>query len=338
MRYTLCIVFSLLIFVANAQIKPGFFPEDATEEGIVVRCLCEPGVQNKSRSRGLELKYSYLSGGNFKPEDSVFQKPYSALDRIQQFEIDLKVPVINKEGLKLLLGYKYFLEKYNFKQVGPDYKEVFQELGDRSLKSSSLSMYLTKPLNETRYLAFRLRYSSNGNYKGIMSFDQKSAIYKALGMYAIKKSSDMEWGFGINYAKSFRRDNILPFVLFNKNFNRRWGIESAIPGYVMGRFNADEKTILLFGAEYESQSYRVDVPETSIGDLDIALNHSEVIFSVEMERMVSKWIWANLMIGYQLNFSTDFETKSDNFETFNAEPTNAFLIRLGIFLSPPDER
>ncbi|MEZ4961609.1 MAG: DUF6268 family outer membrane beta-barrel protein [Saprospiraceae bacterium] len=336
MRYIVCFLFSLFLAGANAQIKPEFFPEDATEEGIAVRCFCKPGVKNKSRSKGLKLEYSYLSGGDFLAEDTIFQQPFSSLKSIQQFEVDMKAPIINKKGFKFLIGYKYFSEKYSINTAGADYNETFRQLGKGTLKSSSVSVFLTKPLDERRYTAFRLRYSANGNYSGIINFDQQYAIYKLLGMYAIKKSEDFEWGFGLNFVKSFRRTNILPFLLFNKNFNNRWGLESALPGYVFGRLNANQGNILLFGVEYNSQSYRMGIKDTPTGDLDFALNHSEILFSVELEHQFAKWIWASVKSGYQLNFSTDFEEKSANTTSFNAEPTSPFFFRVGLFVSPPD--
>ncbi|MBK8501527.1 MAG: hypothetical protein IPL46_04570 [Saprospiraceae bacterium] len=98
------------VFFGNrifAQAKPSFFPEDISPDGISVRCFCKPGVINKSRTKGLEISYTWLGAGTFADEQGNFSAPLSRYKNWLQLEFDFKVPVINKEHLKILFGYKF---------------------------------------------------------------------------------------------------------------------------------------------------------------------------------------------------------------------------------------
>ncbi|HFA51292.1 MAG TPA: hypothetical protein ENJ95_19945 [Bacteroidetes bacterium] len=339
MKYILLLPLLMLGDFLFGQVKPDIFPEDIGTPGEqVVRCYCKPGVRNKSRSKGLELVYATRGGGTFESEDESIVAPFSRYKNWQRFELDLKAPVIRKEGFKLLLGYKYSAELFDFSNIGNDFPETFQELDRVTLKTSNLSVIVNRPLNESKYLAFRFRYSANGAYGGALNFASRNAIYKLTGVFGIKKSEDFEWGFGINFSKSFRQPNILPFVLYNRNFHNNWGLEAAFPGYVYVRYNLGPKTIFLVGTEYESKSYRMSVPLANDEQLDYALNHSELLGLLRMEQQVAPWVWANMRVGYQMNFSTDFEAKAANTNAFLVEPTNSVFFEVGIFISPPSTR
>lgn len=339
--FTRPLCFLALLFLAEAafgQVKPEYFPDDidANVSSAQIRCMCKPGVRNKSRSRGLEISYDLVGGGTYTPESGGQQAPYSKFKRWQNLNVDLRVPVLNKPGLKFLVGYRYIAESVKFQSFGADHVETYQTLDRKLLQSNSLSFMFSKSLNENEYLLIRFRNSVNGNYSGLQLYNQRYNIHKALAMYGKKPNEDFEWGIGLNFSKGFRnRTSLLPFVLYNRNFNDKWAIESALPAFVFVRRNLNEKTLLLGGLEYSGQSYRLDVDGAS-PPLDYAYNHSEILASVQMERHISQWIWLNIKVGYQYNLSSDFESKSAASPEFKVEPSHAPFIRIGLFLSPPE--
>lgn len=338
MKYQLLVFIFFISASSFGQVKPDLFPEDILTDDFEARCYCSPGVYNKSRSRGVELAYGWINGGTFNEQDIPFTGQLSQYDKWEQVEFKIKIPVVLKDNFKLLVGYQHFSEFFQFTDVGSDFNPVFSELNTTRMKSNSLSVIVSKPINETQYTAFRFKYTSNGDYDKFFSFEGKYAIFKFLGLYAFKPNDNLEWGIGLGVSKSFRRNNILPFILFNKNFNDKWGIESVLPGLIFGRYNINKSNILLFGAEYNSESYRLDINDDSnILPLAYAYNHSEVITSVRVEHRFSPWIWGDIKAGYQFNFSSDFEAKNEISPVFNANPTGSPFFRIGIFVSPPDK-
>ena len=335
MRYLFLFIFSLTIVEGFSQLKPSFFPEDIIQPADEhdLKCYCKPGVANRIRSKGLSLSYGFNTGGGYESAgDSTFMDIPSSLDRLTQVEFKIKIPVILKERTKVLLGYQYYSEFYQFDLVGPDYESTFQSLDNNNLKKNSFSAILTHSLSEDNYLVLRYNYSSNGNYEGLLNFDGRNSINKLIGLYGFKKSDHFEWGIGLILSKSFRRTNVLPFLLYNRNFSPKWGIESVFPANIFFRYNFNPSTISAIGIEYGSQSFRLDVDDTI--PLDYAFNHSELSFVWNIERHLTSWIWVNAKIGFQKNFSSDFESRSVNTIDFFAEPKNSLFVQFGLFVSP----
>lgn len=335
-RYALAFSFFFTAFLLSGQNHPGFLGEDNDEDsGFNIRCLCRPGVQNKSRSRGLEISYQWNRGGNINPEDVPFQGAPSVLENLENLIFKIKVPLVNAEGLKVLAGFNYRPEQYYFDRIGPDYESVFQYLNGRILKNTGFELFASQSFNERHYAVLRLKASYNGDYNGLVDFDNRYAIYNATGVFGIKRNENLEYGFGLNFTQSFRNTTILPFFIYNRNFSKRWGIESVLPALLVLRYNASPKTIFLGGARYNSRSYAISVPQLN-EQFDYAMNHSEIRIFLSAEQNLIPWIWLDVEAGYQINFSTDFEAKSAVAGDFMVEPSNAPYIKLGIFISPPD--
>lgn len=338
------VILSMNVFILHGllhgQVKPDYFPEDVDSNAgnAEIRCFCKPGVRDKSRSKGLEISYGIVGKGHYLPEEKPFTPPFSAYTRWQNLEVDLKAPIINRPGWKALIGYRYITESARFRAFGADYRETFVTLDQKRLKSNTLSLLLSKIIDEKHYFILRLRNSANGNYSGLQFFNPRYNILKAAAMFGIKRHEDFEWGIGLNYSSGFRnRFTLLPFLLYNRNFNRKWGIESAFPAFVFVRYNLTPLTIALAGVEYSSHSYRLAVDAGQAEVFDYAYNHSEILASVRLERQIVPWIWTQIKVGYQYNLSSDFEAKNSISPAFQVEPTNAPFLNISLFLSPPDK-
>ncbi len=328
----------LLSVVVNAesQTKPVFFPEDILIEDFEGKCYCKPGVANKSRSKGLSITYGLGNSGNYEAEGNTptFSEPLSSLNRLSFLEFKLKLPLILKERTKLLLGYKYYTEYYDFDTNGIDFSETFRTLDNQTLKSNNYSLILSHSISEKNYLLLSYKYATNGNYTGWTNFDSKYAIHSLFGMYGIKKTDDFEWGVGLFFTSSFRQTGGFPFILYNRNFSEKWGIESMFPANLFLRRNFGQKTIGNVGIEYQSKSFRLDVQDPILNELDYAFNHAEFLLSTNWERHLTSWVWANFRVGYQLNFSSEFQGKSPQTIDFEADPKGGLFFNIGIFISP----
>lgn len=340
MRLFLCSILLLVTTLAQSQLKPDFFPEDIlSEEGLGAKCYCKPGVANKSKGRGLSIIYGIANSGDYTPAGtpSTFSPPVSSLNRLNQFEFKIKIPVLLKERTKILLGYKYYTEWYNFERIGIDFSDAFRTLDALRLKNNDYNVILSHSLNEKNYLIFRYKYATNGNYEGWTSFENRYAVHSFLATYGIKKSEDFEWGFGFFYTKSFREtfNFPFPFFLYNRTFNAKWGMEAMFPANIFMRYNMDAESLLIFGTEYKSKSFRLDVTDSATtSPLDYAYNHAEILLDASWERHLFSWFWLNIKAGYQFNLSSEFESKAELIPDFVADPGSGFFINFGLFISP----
>ncbi|MEN0007006.1 MAG: DUF6268 family outer membrane beta-barrel protein [Bacteroidota bacterium] len=299
----------------------------------------KPGVLNKSRSKGLEITRGYSSGFSMfdrsRSNDAIGQ---SQVDYVTSFRAKLKIPLLNKPSFKLLLGYEYADETYHFGQITGGQSSIFQGLDGNTLKSTRYTFYATKSFTEKYYAVFRARASFNGDYDGMANFDHRYAIYSGIAAFGKKVSDSKEWGIGVSYSTGFRNTRIIPFLVYNQTFNDKWGLEAILPLQVMGRYNYSPKTLLLFGGEFTSNAYSVDLQQAP---QDLAsvfhIRHASIDASVTLQQQIVPWIWLQAKGGYQLPFSTAVENTLQPELDFNATRGNNFFLRVGLFLSPPDK-
>ena len=329
----LCIFGTSLL---SAQIRPPVFPEDVDDASLNSETgNINPGIKGKSKGRGVSISYTYVNGGDLIDEEGTIQPPLTNLDALSRFSVKLKAPVVNKDDFKVLAGYRYVTETYNFASFGADFQDVFAGINNKLMKTTGFEIIGLKELQNRNRITFRAKIEAKGDYKGIANFDSDYAVYSLQGLYTKQKNESYEWGVGLTFTSSFRRTIVLPIFVFNKNFNDKWGLEAVLPGYIFLRRNISENTILLFGPKYNSSSYAFDVITPLDNVLSYNLNHSEVRLHLALQQKIYSWIWLDVEVGYQGNFSTDFEGNMDAVADFKVEPTDSPYFTVGLFLTPP---
>lgn len=333
--FCFCLLFTLCTYPIFGQIIPEVPQVDIDVEDIEqVRTFCQPGIRNKSRSKGLEIIYGNRGSGqlsNSKLETGEQQNKYSKWDHLQ---VKLKAPIIIKDDFKLLAGYKYYQEGFNFTEIGTAFPSVISNINENNLRSSSFSLVINKSLNERSYVALQLRYMVSGNFSGLAKYGDRYATYRVLAMYGVKPSVDLEWGFALNVSKNFRRFNVIPFFILHKNFNDKWGLEALLPGFIYARYNLKPGNILLGGIEFGNKNFRLDIPQEGGEELDYAYNQSHLKALVKYQRRVIPWLWVSAQVGYQYNLNTRFEAKNTNTTSFSLRARNAPYFKVGLFVSP----
>lgn len=297
-------------------------------------CYCQPGVQNKSRSKGLVFRYGNRGSGRLVNENRDPNDLNSKYTKWDNLELKLKAPLLIKDHFKLLLGYSYYQEGFNFSEISMAHFPTISKLDQMNLKSSSFSLIVNKSLDERRYLAFQFRYAVSGNFSGIANFRNRYAIYRFLGIYGVKPNDDLEWGFALNISKSFRRFNIIPLFLYNKNFSAKWGIEALLPGFIHIRNNISPSSIVLGGLEFGNKNFRFEVPQDGEPDLDYAYNQSHLKAIIKYEQRIMPWVWVGAKVGYQYNLNSRFESRNEDTTSFFLRAENAPFFKLSFFLSP----
>jgi len=339
-RWKIGIISLLSIVVLNncvGQTKPIFFPDQINNaQGIHTECFCKSGVNNQSRSRGMEWSYLFQNRRRYKSTDEFqFTDPFTEIDLSIDWEFKVKIPVLNRDDVKLLVGYNHNEETYRLSQVGIDYSDVFQEFSQTRFKSNQLSTYFLKFYADQYFIA-SFKWSSNGNYNNFFSFDKRFDFFNIAAIWARKVTPDFEWGVGFRYGKRLdNRHQLIPFVLLNRNFSDKWGVEAVLPAFVFFRNNINPNTNVLYGAELAGQSYVFQLPSTTFDTPSYIFDHSKVQLKVSLEQKIVDWVWLNIEAGYHLTFYSGFE--SENLSSFEVEPENHPFAKIGVFLSPPDK-
>lgn len=312
----------------------------AGQAAVATQKFSTPGVQNKSRNRGIELYYIIAGGGSINRRRTETPEEVAQVSSYERFGAKLNVPVVLKPHFKLLLGYTYQPERYQYSNLNPDIQPYIGDLDNTLLKSNSFNFLLTKSLNNTKYFILRAQIALNGDYNGWINFDKRYHTYNAFGILGFKKSEDFEWGVGLYYTQNMRRWLLLPFAMMNMNFNNKWGVELAPPAYALVRYNINPKSILLVGGEFNSLMYSIDSKgvntHNQVTPPAYSMNHHEISAVVSVERALVNWLWLNLKGGYRYNIGSRFESTVEGYSSFRLHLPNAPFFQIGIFLSPPD--
>lgn len=332
---------TLLSFVFFLLITSALNGQDITSQELESG-RCKPGVVNSSKGKGLLLEYGAL----WNREDSYRYSSYQQetddddLEKSRVYEIlkfKLKAPVVYRPGFAVLLGFSHQREEFQFTHFLKENAGIEHPLFDEVLIRSNLSLNAFKSLSGTRYLALRVQSNYNGDYKQLINFDSRYNTFKAGLIYGIKNRPDKELAIGLAYSKGIRRSIAYPFLIYNRTFDKNWGIETILPVKIYGRYNLNPKNIFLFGAEFSSREFFVDLEDQFGIEQDFRMTRQEIRMQLVLEKQLSSWIWMTCKAGHLHSLAHRFEelNTGPEPEQVRIRPGNSVFFKIGVFLSPP---
>lgn len=289
---------------------------------------CTPGVEHKSRSKGLGLTYEYNPAFTYQFKDLNDQALQDIEYEFQAFRFKFKYPIINKCEFKLLVGYEFLQEEFKgnpFFGLGNPSQE--DKLTFRSNRFSLISL---KPLNDRNYISLAYIYATNGDYNQWIDID-RSSIHRLIATYGIKKNEHVEYGFGLYYKNGFRSHYVLPFGFYNRTFNVKWGIETIILSRVYLRYNHSHSDIFLVGGEYQSKDYALVFDNLP----DVYTKYPHLDCNFVYQRKIKGWLWLELVAGYRINANNAIESISGDDLFLIEGKTNGPSGQISLFISPP---
>ncbi len=298
-----------------------------------------PGVLHKSRGKGVELRYEIHGPYEFRPKTATAgEAGRTEVASYEEFVGKFKIPILNKPNVKLLLGYEYVQNEINFSQIGDVATRMLTEIDGRSLRTNKFSVYLTKSWDERYYSLIRARISTTGDYTEWVNFDKKYHVYTAAAVFGKKVNPDTEWGVGITYTQNDLRTLVLPFGVYNHNFNDKWGLETVIPVQAFLRRNFSEHNILMVGGRYDSRLHYLAFDNVRDADLTpYYLRQGNIRAEALWEHQLVKWVWAYANAGVAFPIQSRFESPDPNIPDIEMQTGMRPFFRIGIFLSPPDD-
>ncbi len=308
---------------------------------IVGQLFAQPGIQNGSPGRGLSIEYERqprfkLEGGGWGEQENGTNE----VEAKERFEAKAKIPFLLKDNWKVLGDVFYAFERYRFEGIEPASAYAFGPLDDAMLRRARLTGYLFRSLSDRTYLTIRAEVSSNGKYDKFVDLSSRYMVYRLAGGIGIKRNEDNEIAFGAMLTDNFGRYTVLPFLIYNHNFNERWGTENLVPIRLKLRHNLNENNIISFAAEYWSSAYSLDVqPPSEAAPRDyIFKNASEQLFVEWETNKLSEWTWLAFRAGYSYNFDSKFiEPGTRNGGRIDAFPSSSVFMSATFFVAPPKD-
>ncbi len=301
--------------------------------------FCVPSVSGMPRSKGIILSYERVVnyGVNANSSNPVIGEVNDdKIDNNRQIQFVMRLPVYNKEHLKIALGFQYFTEEFRFdKATYP----LFQSLEERPLKSIGLSAYVIKSFRGNKFFLLRAAADLNGDYNKDIAPKSDFLKYSLVPLLGWKKNERVAYGAGLAYSYVFGNPRILPIFVYNRTFNRKWGLEALLPASVRIRHNMTAFDIFYLTAKINGASYRISLEnEAPFEEYDILdLKKSEIRLFLTYEREIYDFVWFGVNAGLRKNLSlylNDSLTGAGE-RIIEADVRRAFFFNVSLFLVPP---
>jgi len=298
-RILLLSALALLCIGQQAQAQE----QESKAEGISdIIEYASPSVRGMGKARGVVIGYERLPQFDIdsKSDDPRVGNGSAHVRRNNQFFVRALAPLMNKPQTKLILGIGYSLEEFNFSDMPPGTYPLYGYLEDKNLKSIGLQLAYLHSIDDRRFYLIRVKGDLNGDYthNNLNITDYlKTTIDLAYGW---KKSQDFVIGVGAQLGYTFGRKNVYPGILYNRNFNPKWGVESIFPANARIRYNANEKTLFYAGYRLEGASYNLYVDEPPLSQFkDLELRRTDLKGLVRVEREIYDFVWFAVEGGFR---------------------------------------
>lgn len=299
-----------------------------------IKDFCHPGVLDKSPGKGVAIEYGYFPGYRQTSSDT----DDSRVNVNHHFLAKFKIPIINKEKLKFLVGARYFEESYHFDNPEKEDDWLFYNMDGKKLKSHRFSAYLSRSFGYQTYVGLKAELSLNGDYDSFLSMDKRYRESVLVGILGRKKNAYKEWGLGLVTRMGYRGVVTFPFLIYNQTFNDRWGIEATLPVKCMIRYRFNSSALILFGGEMASRNYSVDFEKGNTHDPigQYTIVNPEGQLNIAFQRKLSDWIWMEAKTGYVQYLKSPIDGKEQVSDIdFQVNKRSSGFLKVGLFLSPP---
>ncbi|OUJ75784.1 DUF6268 family outer membrane beta-barrel protein [Hymenobacter crusticola] len=212
------------------------------------------------------------------------------------------IPAWNRPHLKVILGFNYDREEFQFNR--PDNSVLYRNLEDKGLKVLGAQLAVIRPIDDVHWYIARVKGELNGDYTAseldVNDYLKMSGEF----IYGWKRTKYFAWGVGLQLSYTFGRQSVYPVILYNRTFNEHWGVEALFPARVSFRYNVSDKTLLFGGYTVDGLNYNVKLREPLPNGLQtLILRETEFKPRLRLEREIYDFIWFGLEAGYRYNAS-----------------------------------
>ncbi|MCC9137180.1 DUF6268 family outer membrane beta-barrel protein [Pontibacter silvestris] len=298
-----------------------------------------PSVEGQGRSRGIIVAYERLPqfAIDSNSDDARVGNGNGQVRRNNKFEVRAFAPILNKPQTKLIFGFNYEFEEFNFENINPATYSLYNNLEDKNLKSIGAQLAYLHSIDEEKFYLVRVKGELNGDYTrdNISIGDYlKTTVDVAYGW---KKSPYFAWGIGAQFGYTFGRRRVYPGVLYNRTFNDKWGVESIFPANARVRYNVSEKTLLYAGYRLEGASYNLFVNEPPLSQFGkVELRRTDVKGLVRVEQEIHDFLWFAVEGGFRQYYRNRvYEDIGSTNELIDNDLAGAGYIRVELYAVPP---
>ena len=332
-------VLRVLLFISLLN----FFYEGHAQQPFVIcndSTFCIPGVAGMPRPKGIIIqRESIVNYGMVTEAVNVYNQLSDRIDvkTNNRWNFKATAPLVNQKGIKIAIGFRYFVEEVNFEDIGSSSNSFYRTLDDRPLRSIGGTLYISKPFKGNKYLLSRLSTSFNGDFR-TGEIQNSDIMRQSIALlYGTKLSPFRSMAFGINLSNNFGRFGIIPLLSYNASWNENWLFESLLPLNAKISFVSNsQKNVFTTEVKLEGGNYKFFADEGLLADDKLFLRKAELQGSFHYEREIHDWLWFGLEVGLRVNLENNITDTIFSKEPFlKNDIKKAFLSSVSIFIVPP---
>jgi hypothetical protein len=336
------VIATLWGFQLNAQ-QSSIFLDSLTQIGVCDEDgYCIPSFPNMPRPKGISVYQTRTLDYGF--ETNFRDSSFTYRDRVRrnrETEFNLRAPILLKDLYKLIVGFEYVEESFDFVGNNDLESPLNQTLQEKSLRTYQFKVYYTRRFKGNKYLTSRTAFSLNGDLNGSDFRDGQFTDYfrfSISGIYGLKRSISKTYGIGINAGYDFGDFSILPILYYNKQLSTKTGIELTLPASAEFRFFPSRKDLFYTGLKVAGSNFILDIDYPEV-DNKVYLSKGGVQAFLNYEREIYDFLWFTVGGGYFKNVIFDVSQQDDfigvNDHFIENDLEGAWFMRVGLFVVPP---
>ncbi len=316
-------IFLLTVWSASAQIdstktdKDNInFDEFVSADGEASKVYCNQKIAYLSPYRFISLGFENIFPSSISsvsnPETTNSNTTNNTINNFGGLRFALNTPVISKNNITVSLGANVWNSNIVLEDMTTDdfNKSITQ------LNSMGLNATIFKPFNEKNFAIFQLSGDINGNYTNFSAINGKGFTFSGTAIYGWKRNDNFMWGLGV--SRTYRAGALIhiPVVLYNRTFNKTWGIETVFPAKLNIRRNFSPTSLLMLGYEIEGNSYHI----ATSGGSELYLRRGELKPRLSYEQKLNGFIWLAVQSGVR------FDWRFDAYDVKNTSDSEKLLV------------
>lgn len=277
------------------------FDDFVSADGENTKVYCNQKIGFLSPYRFISLGYENIFSSTISsvsnPETANSSTSTNTTNQLSGLRFVVNTPILSKNSITVSVGATIWNSNATFETSSTNnFTERLTQLN-----SIGLNTTIFKPFNEKNFLIFQASGDVNGNYTNLSAINGNGFTFSATAIYGWKKSDNFMWGIGV--SRTYRAGSLIhiPVVLYNKTFNKTWGIETVFPAKLNLRRNFSLTSFLMLGYEIEGNAYQI----ASLGANDLYLRRGELKPRLSYEQKLNGFIWLAAQAGMRYNWRFD---------------------------------
>lgn len=276
------------------------------------KVYCLPIVSGQPVSKFISLQYEYQSGFDLSSKRQ--QQPVNNNFRISNargIRFNANKNLIMKPKGYLNMGITYW--NTAFKVENPGAYGFLPVIDEGSFHSLAVNGNFFRPLNQKNFILANFNIELNGNSRSYSNLTGENIFAGGALFFGWKKGFSRMSAIGVLRAYRLGRVIHVPALLYNRSFNKKWGMDMLLPARLHMRYQPNPNNMFLAGYELEGGQFRINSLNNNLQNS--FFQRGEVRPRISYERKLNKYCWLTASAGMRINARFDLASKYDG-ETY----------------------